>query len=119
MVDRYVEEDSADLEEEQFVDGALWADGEPFPSDIGLPKTTEAKAQSADGEPFPAGIGLPGEAKSDAQSADAKEIGRMDRPGEENGRPSDDAHTSESMYGAPGGEPFPDEIAAAPSEMKG
>jgi len=38
---------------EQFVDGAIWADGEPFPSDIGLPKSTEAKAQLADGEPFP------------------------------------------------------------------
>jgi molybdopterin synthase catalytic subunit len=38
---------------EQFEDGAIWADGEPFPSDIGLPKSAEAKAQLADGEPFP------------------------------------------------------------------
>src|ERR1700733_242551 len=38
---------------EQFVDGASWADGEAFPSDLGLPKIPEAKAQSADGEPFP------------------------------------------------------------------
>jgi molybdopterin synthase catalytic subunit len=38
---------------EQFEDGAIWADGEPFPNDIGLPKGVEAKAQSADGEPFP------------------------------------------------------------------
>ena len=44
---------------EQFADGAIWADGEPFP---------EALVK-----------GL-----------------------EESGRPSDDAHTSESMYGAPG-----------------
>jgi len=44
---------------EQFVDGAVWADGEPFPGGIGLPKALEAKAQSADGKPFPSEIGLP------------------------------------------------------------
>jgi molybdopterin synthase catalytic subunit len=44
---------------EQFVDGAVWADGEAFPGEIGL--------------------------------------GRV----EESGRPADDAHTSEAMYGAP------------------
>jgi molybdopterin synthase catalytic subunit len=38
---------------EQFVDGAIWADGEPFPGDIGLTTAPKAKAQSADGEPFP------------------------------------------------------------------
>jgi molybdopterin synthase catalytic subunit len=38
---------------EQFVDGAVWADGEPFPEEIGLPRASEAKAQSADGEPLP------------------------------------------------------------------
>jgi molybdopterin synthase catalytic subunit len=38
---------------EQFEDGAIWADGEPFPSGIGLPKSAEAKAQLAEGEPFP------------------------------------------------------------------
>lgn len=43
---------------EQFVDGAVWADGEPFPDDIGLPRSPEAKAQSADGEPFPEEIGV-------------------------------------------------------------
>jgi molybdopterin synthase catalytic subunit len=43
---------------EQFVDGAVWADGEAFPSALGL--------------------------------------------GEESGRPADDAHISESRYGAPG-----------------
>jgi molybdopterin synthase catalytic subunit len=48
---------------EQFVDGAIWADGEPFP---------EAVALAA-------------------------------RDGEEDGRPSDDAHISKSRYGAPGG----------------
>jgi molybdopterin synthase catalytic subunit len=38
---------------EQFVDGAIWADGEPFPDGIGLPGNARVKAQSADGEPFP------------------------------------------------------------------
>jgi molybdopterin synthase catalytic subunit len=38
---------------EQFVDGAVWADGEAFPEGIGLPAASEAKAQSADGEAFP------------------------------------------------------------------
>jgi molybdopterin synthase catalytic subunit len=56
---------------EQFADGAVWADGEPFPSDIGL-QGRVAEVRSADGSV------------------------------EEGGRPSDDAHTSESMYGAPG-----------------
>jgi molybdopterin synthase catalytic subunit len=34
---------------EQFADGAVWADGEAFPSDIGLPRALGAEAQSADG----------------------------------------------------------------------
>jgi molybdopterin synthase catalytic subunit len=51
---------------EQFVDGAVWADGDPFPSDIGLQRSA------------------------------------VDGSGEEDGRPSDDAHISESRYGAPG-----------------
>jgi molybdopterin synthase catalytic subunit len=49
---------------EQFVDGALWADGEPFPEALAL--------------------------------------GQINGLLEEGGRPSDDAHTSEEMYGAPG-----------------
>src|ERR1700733_1067210 len=69
---------------EQFVDGAVWADGEPFPSDIGLPKASEAKAQSADGGAFP-----------EEQRVSGLLL-------EESGRPSDDAHISESRYGAPG-----------------
>jgi molybdopterin synthase catalytic subunit len=48
---------------EQFVDGAIWADGEAFPETVAP--------------------------------------GKMDGPGEESGRPADDAQTSESMYGAP------------------
>jgi molybdopterin synthase catalytic subunit len=52
---------------EQFADGASWADGEPFPSEIGL-----------QGKPV------------------------VDGYVEESGRPSDDAHISESRCGAPG-----------------
>jgi molybdopterin synthase catalytic subunit len=60
---------------EQFADGAIWADGEPFPSDIGLQGRVVAEVRSEDGSV------------------------------EESGRASHDAHTSESMYGAPGGLP--------------
>jgi molybdopterin synthase catalytic subunit len=67
---------------EQFSDGVVWADGEAFPSDIGLPGASGAGARVADGEAFPGGVGL--------------------GVGEESGRPSDDAHISESRYGAPG-----------------
>jgi molybdopterin synthase catalytic subunit len=57
---------------EQFADGAVWADGEPFPSDIGLQGRVVAEVRSED------------------ESV------------EESGRAPHDAHTSESMYGAPG-----------------
>jgi molybdopterin synthase catalytic subunit len=57
---------------EQFVDGAIWADGEPFPGGMGIHGSAEGEARSASG------------------------------PGKEDGRPSDDAHISESRYGAPG-----------------
>jgi hypothetical protein len=49
---------------EQFADGAIWADGEPFPETVALRQA--------------AGLG------------------------QESGRPADDAHISESRYGAPG-----------------
>jgi hypothetical protein len=57
---------------EQFVDGATWADGEPFPSEVGLQGKSAEEARSAGGS------------------------------GEEDGRPSDDAHISDSRYEAPG-----------------
>jgi hypothetical protein len=60
---------------EHFVDGAVWADGEPFPEEQRV-------------------SGL----ASQRVSESADEVGR----GEEDGRPSDDAHRSGSMYGAPG-----------------
>jgi molybdopterin synthase catalytic subunit len=56
---------------EQFVDGAVWADGEPFPVEIGLSGRS---------------VGVLGE----GIAAD-----------EESGRPADDAPISESRYGAP------------------
>jgi molybdopterin synthase catalytic subunit len=67
---------------EQFLDGAIWADGEPFPEGIGLPRAAKPSAQSADGEPFP----------------DAVAVG----PNEKGGRPSGEAHVPESGRGAPG-----------------
>jgi molybdopterin synthase catalytic subunit len=79
---------------EQFADGAVWADGEPFPSGIALHGGLEDKAQSADGEPFPIEIGLHGRPEVEVRSAEGS--------GEKSGRAPHDAHTSESMYGAPG-----------------
>ncbi|HMG02825.1 MAG TPA: molybdenum cofactor biosynthesis protein MoaE [Edaphobacter sp.] len=38
---------------EQFVDGAIWADGEPFPEGMGAAQASGTVRQSADGEPFP------------------------------------------------------------------
>ena len=43
---------------EQFVDGAIWADGEAFPDDIALPKSSKAGTAMADGEPFPEAISV-------------------------------------------------------------
>jgi len=61
---------------EQFVDGAIWADGEPFPE--------EQRAS-----------GLASQRVSGLQE-------EVDGSGEESGRASHDAHISESRYGAPG-----------------
>ena len=38
---------------EQFVDGAIWADGEPFPEGIGVAPAAEAVGQLAEEEPSP------------------------------------------------------------------
>src|SRR5579875_936740 len=46
---------------EQFADGAVWADGEPFPESIGLHGAGAAAAQSADGEPSSDEIARTGE----------------------------------------------------------
>ena len=63
---------------EFFVDGAVWADGEAFPSEIGLVKTVGAAEEN--GRPA-----SPQRAKALAGDPD-----------------SDDTHISESRYGAPG-----------------
>jgi molybdopterin synthase catalytic subunit len=60
---------------EQFEDGAVWADGEAFPDDIGLSRPSGEGARSADGDAFSPAVG---------QRAG----------GEESGRPSDGAHDS-------------------------
>jgi molybdopterin synthase catalytic subunit len=88
---------------EQFLDGAVWADGEAFPSDIGLPRDAGAAAQWADGEAFPGDIGLP---KTSGTGL------------EESGRPSDDAHISESRYEVAGGE-LVDEVVGSVAELEG
>jgi molybdopterin synthase catalytic subunit len=57
---------------EQFVDGAIWADGEAFPEGIALPKAAEAGTAMADGEPFPEGVGLPKAAEAGTAMADGE-----------------------------------------------
>jgi molybdopterin synthase catalytic subunit len=71
---------------EQFVDGAIWADGEAFPSDIGVHGSSAAEAQSTGGS------GKEGGRPSPPPRAKAL----VGDPG------SDDAHISESRYGVPG-----------------
>jgi molybdopterin synthase catalytic subunit len=66
---------------EQFVDGAVWADGEAFPEGIGVPGAGRGAARSADGEAFPEGVSFGW--------------------GEESGRPADEAHVPEAGHGAP------------------
>ena len=63
---------------EQFVDGAVWADGEAFPGEIGLAR--------------PRGL----EEKSGRPSPPQRASALVGDPG------LDDAHISESRYGAPG-----------------
>ena len=72
---------------EQFVDGAVWADGEPFPSGVGLQGRRRLRRDRRMGSRFPARLVF-------------KEVWRIGLT--EDGRPSDAAHMSESRYGAPG-----------------
>jgi molybdopterin synthase catalytic subunit len=96
---------------EQFADGAVWADGEPFPSDIGL-QGRVAEVRSADGSVEESGRashdahisesrsgapgGLPEQAEGGRASPPPRAKALVGDPG------SHDAHTSESRYGAPG-----------------
>jgi len=86
---------------EQFVDGAVWADGEAFPESVGLHGAAEVNAQLADGEAFPESVGLHGAAEVDAQLADGEAFpdgiglpGASVASAGESGRPADDAHLS-------------------------
>jgi molybdopterin synthase catalytic subunit len=66
---------------EYFVDGAVWADGEAFPSSVGVQVSSEAKAQSADGEASPSGVGVQGSAVNRGE-----EGGRASCPSQQAGR---------------------------------
>ena len=78
---------------EYFVDGAVWADGEAFPETIGMQGVGSLSAPLAAGEALEVGE----ESGRPASPQRAKALG---------GDPdSDDAHISESRYGAPGSVP--------------
>jgi molybdopterin synthase catalytic subunit len=79
---------------EHFVDGAIWADGEPFPEGVGV---HGSEGRSADG------LGEEsGRASLDAHTSESMYGAPGSVAGGQDGRPSDDAHISESRYGAPG-----------------
>jgi len=52
MVDRYFEEDGADLEERTVCGWGSLGGWEAFPKDVGLPGALKGAAQWADGEAF-------------------------------------------------------------------
>jgi molybdopterin synthase catalytic subunit len=92
---------------EQFVDGAVWADGEAFPSEIRLQGSSEVEVRSADGSgeeggrasPPPRAKALVGDPGShDAHTAESM----YGAPGSVGGGASEDASISESRYGGPG-----------------
>jgi molybdopterin synthase catalytic subunit len=88
---------------EQFVDGAIWADGEPFPGGVGVRGEAEVAAGLVGGSGEESGRPSDDAHTSEAMyGAPGGVTEQVDGPGEEGGRPSDDAHTSEAMYGAPG-----------------
>jgi molybdopterin synthase catalytic subunit len=87
---------------EQFADGAVWADGEPFPSNIGLPRSSEAKAQGADGEPFPSDIGLQKSGVDELEKEDGRASPRQRAKALVGDPGSHDAPISKSRYEAPG-----------------
>jgi molybdopterin synthase catalytic subunit len=70
---------------EQFVDGAIWADGEPFPEE----QRVSGLASQRVG-------GLPEQVEDGRPSPPPRAKALVGDPG------SDDAHISESRYGAPG-----------------
>jgi molybdopterin synthase catalytic subunit len=86
---------------EQFVDGAVWADGEAFPEEQ---RVSALASQRVGGVPEQADGpgGESGRPSDDAHTSESMYGAPGSVAGSEFGRPSDDAHTSESMYGAPG-----------------
>jgi molybdopterin synthase catalytic subunit len=59
---------------EQFVDGAIWADGEPFPEGVGLRRTEESDRSSDDAAISESRYGAPGFHEGDAGSAFSEDI---------------------------------------------
>jgi len=86
---------------EQFVDGAIWADGEPFPGGLGVQGKPAVEARLA------GGLGQESGRPSDDAHTSESMYGAPDSGAPEDGRPSDDAHISESRYGAPGSDGAP------------
>jgi molybdopterin synthase catalytic subunit len=79
---------------EQFVDGAVWADGEAFPERVGLSGNVgESGRPSDDAHISESRYGAPGVGLVSADGSDG--VG-------ERGCSSDDGHVSESRYGVPG-----------------
>ena len=85
---------------EQFLDGAVWADGEPFPEGVGLNKASEAGAQLAS----PESSGLHGVVEAGLQSADDGALLDAADLGEKNGRAALDTppFAKDAKDGAPG-----------------
>jgi molybdopterin synthase catalytic subunit len=80
---------------EQFVDGAIWADGEPFPEEIAVAgRDAGASGISLEGVLIlESGSGEPGTKGNPSEALDSGGV-------EKSGHASHDAHTSEGMYGA-------------------
>jgi molybdopterin synthase catalytic subunit len=74
---------------EQFVDGAVWADGEPFPEAVVLGRVDGSGKES-------------GRPSDDAPISESRYGARGSVAGGQDGCPSDDAPVAESRYGAPG-----------------
>jgi molybdopterin synthase catalytic subunit len=66
---------------EQFVDGAVWADGEPFPEGIGFQTAGEADARLADGEAFPEGVAVRGVEENGRASLDTPPFAKSAKDG--------------------------------------
>ncbi|HEY6412422.1 MAG TPA: molybdenum cofactor biosynthesis protein MoaE [Edaphobacter sp.] len=70
---------------EQFVDGAIWADGEAFPESIALNQAAEASARSADEEAFPEEVAVGSREEGEGKREEGVGSRRPDRDGEQRG----------------------------------